>query len=135
MICYTIKGDPRTKKNHQTIAGSGRRCPCCGKPAKQWIRQSKAYENYAMLAAWQLKPLPDKPIDYPVNVRYLFYMQTGRMVDELNLCAAMDDILVDCGILRDDNSRIVAGHDGTRVLYDKKNPRTEIYITRLEGDA
>nr|DAL25937.1 MAG TPA_asm: Rad50 zinc hook motif [Caudoviricetes sp.] len=39
MIHYTIKGEPRTKKNHQQIAGAGRRCPCCGKPAKQWIRQ------------------------------------------------------------------------------------------------
>ena len=41
------------------------------------------------------------------------------------------DILVDAGILEDDNSNIVAGHDGSRVLYDKENPRTEILITRI----
>nr|DAZ39251.1 MAG TPA: Cytosine specific methyltransferase [Caudoviricetes sp.] len=35
----------------------------------------------------------------------------------------------------DDNSRIVAGHDGTRVLYDPKNPRTEIYITKMEENT
>lgn len=65
MIHYTIKGDHRTKKNHQQIAGAGRRCPCCGKPAKQWIQQGGAYRQYAELAAWQLRPVPDKPIDYP----------------------------------------------------------------------
>ena len=133
MIRYTIKGEPRTKKNSQRIAGSGRRCPCCGKPAKQWIQQGEAYRQYAALAAWQLRPVPDKPIDYAVNCRYVFYMATRRKVDGLNLAAALDDILVERGILADDNSRIVAGHDGTRVLYDPGNPRTEIEITKMEG--
>lgn len=132
MIRYTVKGDPRTKKNSQRIAGSGRRCPCCGKPAKQWIQQGDAYRQYAALAAWQLRPVPDKPIDYPVNCRYVFYMAKRRKVDGLNLAAAMDDILVERGILADDNARIVAGHDGTRVLYDPQNPRTEIEITKME---
>ena len=135
MIHYTIKGEPRTKKNHQQIAGAGRRCPCCGKPAKQWIRQGEVYRQYAELAAWQLRPVPDKPINYPVNCRYEFYMATRRKVDGLNLAAALDDILVERGSLADDNSRIVAGHDGTRVLYDPKNPRTEIYITKMEENT
>lgn len=29
------------------------------------------------------------------------------------------------------NSRIVAGHDGSRVLYDKENPRVEITISPI----
>ena len=65
MIHYTIIGDPRTKKNHQKIVGTGRRCPCCGKPEKQWIQQGAAYRQYAELAARQFHPVPDKPIDYP----------------------------------------------------------------------
>lgn len=135
MIHYTIIGDPRTKKNHQKIVGTGRRCPCCGKPTKQWIQQGDAYMKYAELVAWQLHPVPDTPIDYPVNCCYLFYMATRRKVDGLNLEAALDDILVERGVLSDDNSRIVAGHDGTRVLYDQKNPRTEIYITKMEENT
>jgi hypothetical protein len=39
------------------------------------------------------------------------------------------------GIIEDDNSQIVAGHDGSRVRYDKNNPRTEIEITEMEADA
>lgn len=129
-IKYIIHGEPRTKKNHTMIAGSGRRCPVCHKYEKQWVRQGLAYEEYAEKAEWQLHPRPEKPIDYPVNVRCMFYMATKRRVDGLNLQATVDDILVDAGILKDDNSRIVVGHDGSRVLYDKENPRTEIYITK-----
>lgn len=131
---YTIMGDPRTKKNHQMIAGSGKRCPVCRKPAKQWIRQGAAHDSFAELARWQLRPVPTRPIDYPVNVQCLFYMQTHRWVDGLNLMAAIDDLLVDCGILADDNSRIVAAHDGSRVLYDPDSPRVEITITPMQED-
>ena len=61
-------------------------------------------------------------------------MKTRRIVDGLNLLATIDDLLVSAGILADDNSRIVAGHDGSRVLYDPINPRVEITITKLPTD-
>lgn len=65
----------------------------------------------------------------PVNVRCLFYMKTRRKVDLTNLLEAADDVLVKYHVLVDDNSQIVAGHDGSRVYYDKDNPRIEIDIT------
>ena len=133
-IKYTIQGDPRTKKNSLMIAGKRRRCPACGKLEKQWVRQSKAHDEFAKAAKWQLRPVPMKPIDSLVNVRCLFYMKTRRIVDGLNLLATIDDLLVSAGILADDNSRIVAGHDGSRVLYDPINPRVEITITKLPTD-
>jgi Holliday junction resolvase RusA-like endonuclease len=134
-IKYTILGDPRTKKNSQMIAGAGKKCPKCGKPEKQWIRQGKAHDAFTEAALWQLRPKPPEPIECPVNCRYLFYMKTRRVVDGLNLQAAIDDLLVEAGILKDDNSRIVIGHDGSRVLYDPDNPRTEITITRVDNDS
>lgn len=129
---YMIPLDPRTKKNHQMIAGSGSRCPYCGKFQKQFIRQGKAHTDYIVKAYPYLRPKPTAPISVPVQIRYLFYMKTRRKVDALNLCAAADDLLVEAGILADDNAAIVRSHDGTRVLYDKQNPRTEIYITPFE---
>lgn len=33
--------------------------------------------------------------------------------------------------VKDDTFTILAGHDGSRVLVDKDNPRTEIEITRM----
>lgn len=133
-ISFVLKGDPRTKKNHQMIAGSGKRCPVCKKPAKQWIRQSGYHDEYAELAKRQLYPRPPRPIECPVNVKCVFYMKTRRRVDALNLLATIDDLLVDVGILADDNSKIVAGHDGSRVFHDPGNPRVEITITKLPAD-
>lgn len=133
-IKYIIQGDPRTKKNSLMIAGSGRRCPACKKFEKQWIRQGKAHDEFTEAAAWQLRPLPPKPIDCPVNIQCMFYMKTRRIVDGLNLLATIDDLLVSTGILADDNSRIVVAHDGSRVLYDPQNPRVEITITKMPAD-
>lgn len=134
-LTYTIPLDPRTKKNHQMIAGSGAHCPYCGKPKKQFIRQGSAHTAYITKAYPFLNPKPEAPIDTPVQITYRFYMATRRKVDSLNLQAAADDLLVFAGILADDNSGIIKSHDGTRVLYDKQNPRTEIIITDYKEDA
>ena len=139
---YTVKGDPRTKKNSQTIAGAGPRCPECHKFKKQWIRQGKANDKWAEIAGWQLRTQrrPRRPIDFPVIVRYRYYTKidyqnSKAKIDENNLNEAMDDILVNVGILADDNIRVVAGHDGTRVFHDKDNPRVEIFIYRLPDET
>lgn len=135
MLCtYTIPYDPRTKKNHQMIAGTGSRCPYCGKHKKQFIRQGSANREYTIKAYPHLRPKLSAPIETPVHIKYLFYMGTRRKVDKLNLQAAADDLLVLADIIKDDNSTIVKSHDGTRVLYDKENPRTEIYIYDYEEE-
>ena len=66
-----------------------------------------------------------------MNIQCLYYMQTRRIVDLVGLLQGTDDLLTDAGVIKDDNSRIVAGHDGSRVLYDKENPRVEITITPI----
>ena len=55
-------------------------------------------------------------------------MKSRRRVDLVNLIEATMDILVRAGILADDNSTIVTSHDGSKVQYDEKKPRAEIYI-------
>jgi hypothetical protein len=40
----------------------------------------------------------------------------------------LHDILVKAKVLEDDNYKIVIGTDGSRVYYDKENPRTEVEI-------
>lgn len=39
-------------------------------------------------------------------------------------------MLVHHKVISDDNSGIVCSHDGSRVYYDKENPRTEIEIIK-----
>ena len=112
--------NPVTKKNSQRIVMAGNR------PV---VIPSKAYKQYEKDAVLFLRPLG---IDYPVNIKCKFYMKTRRRVDLTNLLEAIDDVMVKAGTLKDDNYEIVAGHDGSRVYYDKENPRTEIYIEEIE---
>lgn len=123
-IRYTVKLPPITKKNSQQILTN----PKTGRP---FIMPSARYKQYEREAAWFLKPRPPRPIDCALTVKCLFYMPTRRRVDLTNLLEAIDDILVGSEIIADDHSGIVVSHDGSRVLYDKDNPRTEITITRM----
>lgn len=95
---------------------------------------SKAYADYEKDCLRQIKG-PRSPVSARVNVRCVYYMKTARRVDLANLLEATCDILVKAGVLADDNSRIVAAHDGSRVDYDKQNPRAEIWIEEMEDDT
>ena len=57
-------------------------------------------------------------------------MPTRAKCDLTNHLEAIDDIMVKAGLLADDNFTVVESHDGSRVLYDKERPRTEIIITK-----
>lgn len=116
----TIKSSPHTKKNSQVIAKHN---------GRTFVVQNKLYKKYEKECLNVIEP-PEKPIDEPVNVRMRFFMPTRRRVDLVNLQQACLDILVRAGVLEDDNFNIVYSMDGSRVFYDKENPRTEIEITR-----
>lgn len=122
----TLYGEPRTKKNSARILN--------GRSGRRYIAPSKAFEDYQEKCLWQIKS-PQKPISARVNVRCIYYMQTRRRVDLANLIEATTDILVKAGVLADDNSQIVAAHDGSRVDYDKADPRAEIWIEEMEDET
>lgn len=125
-IKITIPLPPVTKKNSQRIMHSS-------KTGKSFIMPSQKYIDYEAKAVWNCKKAGvHEPIDYPVEVKCLFYMPTRRRVDLTNLLEALDDVLVEAGVLEDDHSGIIVSHDGSRVLYDKQNPRTEVSITAYE---
>ncbi|MBO5953477.1 MAG: hypothetical protein J6Q53_05095 [Oscillospiraceae bacterium] len=120
--------DPKPKKNTHRIAGCGKRCPVCGKYAKQFVRNADKTTEYAFKAAHYLHPKPKAPIDRPVQLVYKLYTETKHRKDDLNLYESLDDILVKEKILKDDDRKTIRSRDGSRVLYDKENPRAEIYI-------
>lgn len=124
---FTIKLNPRTKKNSQQIIQNR----YTGKPQ---IIQSKLYKDYEKEAGWFMPKL-EKPIDYPVNIQAVYYRDSKRIVDLNGLNQCLHDVLVKYGVLKDDNCRIVVSTDGSRVLFDKKNPRTEVTITRLDDES
>lgn len=128
---FVIQGRPITKKNSMQILGMGRKCPSCGKFARMFPAPSKQYKKYEAEAVRQLMlqriPFTD-PIDYPVNVKCVYYMPTEGKVDLCNLLEATCDIMQKAEIIKDDCSSIVHSHDGSRVTVDKTVPRVEITI-------
>lgn len=120
MIKFTIPLAPISKKNSQQILINR----ATGKP---FIMPSKKYKEYESAAMWYI---PKRIyINAPCNIKCLFYMPTKRRVDLTNLLEAIDDTMVKAGLLADDNYTVIQSHDGSRVLYDKSRPRTEVYIT------
>lgn len=121
---------PVTKKNSSEIHVN----PRTGKPFVAPSRRFKEYQDtcgyYLFRGDQKIKPVKA----YPVNIKCLFYMPTKRRVDLTNLLEAVDDVLVHYGVIEDDSNKYLAAHDGSRVLYNKENPRTEIYITKITAE-
>lgn len=125
MIKFTIPFPPITKKNHQQIR-------CNRSTGKPFIAQSNQYRDYENACLLAIQGRYRINIDYPINLTALFYMPTQRRVDLVNLIEALQDILVAAHVLSDDNCKIVVSTDGSRVLYDKEHPRTEVIISEAK---
>ena len=111
---------PASKKNsNQIVKVRGRYMVI---PSKRYKDFEKACKPYIQ---------GTEPIDYPVNVCCIYYMPTRRRCDLVNLQEATLDVLVKYKVLADDNSNIVVSMDGSRVYYDRDEPRTEITITPI----
>lgn len=121
----TIPIQPVTKKNHGNIVMiKGHPIML---PSKPYVEYEKACKKYIISL--------EKPIDYPINLKVYYYMGHKRKCDITNLLQATCDILVKYKVLEDDNYTIVASTDGTRVFYDKENPRAEIFIEKLDENV
>lgn len=123
-IKIVLKGAAITKKNSQRIVRAGNR---------PMILPSAQYKEYEAACMAQIPSRKRQRIDIPVNVQCVYYMPTRRRVDISNLNSALHDILVRAGVLADDNRDVIAGTDGSRVFYDKEDPRVEITITNMLG--
>lgn len=124
---FTIKGNPRPKKNNMQYIRT--------KSGKTALVQSATYQAYKELFLLQIKgKYKQQPINEPVNVRAIYYRGDNRKTDLVNLQNGTLDLLVESGILKDDNYNIVKSMDGSRVYVDKQDPRAEIYIEFLNSD-
>lgn len=122
-IHITLRGRPITKKNSQRIVRAGK---------FPKIIPSEQYESYQEQCVYQLMRVK-KVKEKTLNMQCVYYMPTRHRVDLVNLLEATCDILVAADIIEDDNSNVIAGHDGSRVLYDKENPRVEITLSEVDG--
>lgn len=121
---FTIGLNPITKKNHgQIITVKGR-------PMMLPSPQYRQYEKDCAV----FMPKLDKPIDFPVNVQAVFYKDTRRASDVVNHLQAILDIMVKYKVIADDNRNVVFMLNGSKVLYDKENPRTEVTLTAIPDE-
>lgn len=69
----------------------------------------------------------------PVTILYFFYRSSKRKFDYSNVIESIQDLLVDIGLLSDDNAdmlkSIPVGHE-----VDRQNPRAEIKIFNAGED-
>lgn len=119
---FIIPLAPVTKKNSSNIFLNKN-------TGKRFIMPSDRYRQYEHDFILLCPNIPI--IDYPINLKALYYMPSKRKVDLINLHEALHDCLVKKNVLLDDNCNIIISTDGSRVFYDKINPRTEIYIQKI----
>ena len=122
---FTLIGNPATKKNSQAIKVNW-------STGKRYISQSDRYLAYERDCLWQIGAKYKKNIDYPITLKCVYYRKNRKKVDLNNLYSATCDILAAAGVIKDDDFKIVASMDGSRVRFDKDNPRVEIEITKFK---
>ena len=119
---FTLYARPITKKNSSRIVK-------CGGYHK--VLPSKAYVAYEKDSLRQIKRPYKQKLSGKYNLQCLYFMPTRHRVDLVNLLEATCDILVAAEVIEDDNANIIVSHDGSRVLYDKENPRVEVYLEEV----
>lgn len=136
-ISFILYIAPRTKKNHSRIVTL--------KNGRRFLRPSKQYEEFEkdMWYALMYAPtyytqtnaisidLTKLNIDYPINLKCVFYKDKNYKADLCGYLQAIQDCLVKYRVLSDDNDKIIKSVDGSRCEVDKDNPRIEIEIRRL----
>lgn len=114
----------RSKKNSQQIIYNRN-------TKRPMIIQSNIYKEFERECGLYLKKYEGNIISYPVNLKCLFYVPDKRKRDLTNLENAIADILVKYKILEDDNYNVIAGWDGSRIMYEKGREETIIEITKM----
>lgn len=128
MLKFVLAFKPVTKKNHS--------CNIVTKTGRIAVIPSKAYREFEKKVIEQVETLFGnlEPIDYPINLCAIFYKDRKCKSDLVGYEQALCDALVKAGLLVDDNTNIVKSMDGSRVEYDKENPRIDIVIERYKDE-
>lgn len=117
--CYELKGTVPSKKNSKRVFVR------YGKPI---VLPSEAYGTWHADASWQLKAQRPKPVENVQRVHLRFYGKDRRPHDLSNKAESVMDLLVDMGVLVDDNWFEVSRLDLEFCGIDRENPRVEIII-------
>ena len=120
----TLKGAPRTKKNHQQILKN--------RSGRPFVAPSKEFLVYQEQCLWQIRT-PQRSISEAANVKAVYYMPDRRR-DRDNIAAGrkfVQDALVRCKVLQNDGWKEIIGFSDDWAV-DKARPRVEIEIVETK---
>ena len=103
---------------------------------KDWVRGAVR----KLIAYKSQHPEIKFPLEDKFNLKALYYMKDNHILDMNNISQGICDVLagnekwlnvnpVYYQIIKDDNCRYIASMDGSRILVDVANPRTEITLS------
>ena len=88
------------------------------------------WAKYVQMAALGIEPIPGR-----FRFTYTTFPATGRAFDLGNVCPIIqkftDDALIDSGLIKDDNYKIVSEINYRFGKVDKENPRAELMIEEI----
>lgn len=118
---------PVSKKNNKNIAWNH-------KTGKPFIISSGRYNEWHRTAMAEITSQSRVEFDCPVKIQIDYYFPSYRRTDLDNKTSSILDLLVDSGILTDDNWRavpelIITGN------YSHNNPHTNIKITEIQNET
>ncbi len=120
----TIYGHPYIKENYRkTIFHNYLK-----KPIIVYTAQYTAWENDALKQ--MLGSRYRLNIDYPIMLECHFFRKTKHKKNLSTMYQSIQDILVKAGTIK--NDKIIIGHDGSRIHYDKEHPRVEFRLLKVE---
>lgn len=89
---------------------------------------SNAYRAWHDDASWQLKGQKGSSVVTRCRMEIDFYLPDARKTDLTNKAESIMDMLVDNGVLEDDNCNVVRELTLRYNGIDRVNPRAEIHI-------
>ena len=123
----TIYGELYSSKNSKRIVKFGNRPALI--PSKQYLASVKPIEQQLVLnrASWFRMT---NGSSRPLRIVFKIYRKTHRRFDYVNIIQGLQDLMVKCGWLADDNAdEIIPVFEPYEV--DHKNPRVVIFLNNL----
>ena len=120
MITLTIRGPIPAKKNENKIT-------CAGRYPRTY--KSKRFINWHGPALEELAyTYRGETIEKTKSIVLRYYLKTRRKKDLTNMSESVMDLLVDAGVLLDDEFKVAPDVRMVFMAIDKDNPRCEVEI-------
>ena len=111
-----------SKKNSKQIIRRGNR---------SMLVSSRAHSIWHTDAMWQLKEQRTRPMEGKIGIEMMFYFPDKRRADLTNKAESIMDLLVDAGIIEDDNANVCPEVFLRFGGVDKERPRVEVSLVAL----